>query len=244
MISALGVVVPAHNEESLIGACLRALGEALDGVGVPVKVCVVADRCTDATGEVARAALPGTHVLPTRTRRTLGEVRGLGAGHVLHALRAHRPESVWLLGTDADSRVPPGWAGAHLRHAAAGADAVTGLVDLGPGRHLTPDLLRRYRALVAAGTRPLDHDHVHGANFGVRASAFLAVGGYRPLDTGEDRDLWFRLRDAGFATRQPLDPAVLTSSRLTGRARGGLADLLAAFLTGGPRNPLTGRSAE
>ncbi|MDQ3403298.1 MAG: glycosyltransferase family 2 protein, partial [Actinomycetota bacterium] len=157
-------------------------------------------------------------------------VRDLGVRHVLHALRDHDPASVWLLGTDADSRVPPGWVRAHLRHANTGADAVTGLVGLLPGVDLTPERLRRYRSLVAAGVRPLDHDHVHGANFGVRANAFLAVGGYRPLDTGEDRDLWFRLRDAGWAMRQPRDIPVFTSSRIAGRARGGLADLLAGLL--------------
>ncbi|GAB3825798.1 hypothetical protein [Kribbella italica] len=57
----------------------------------------------------------------------------------------------------------------------------------------------------------MSHDHVHGANFGVRGSAFLAVGGYRPIATGEDRDLWFRLLDAGFRGVQPLNLTVRTS---------------------------------
>lgn len=229
MITAIGVVVPAHDEESTIGGCLSALADALLEVRLPAALCVVADRCTDATISVVADVLPEATIRVVDTRTTLGCLRDLGMRDVLTALAGHDPADVWLLGTDADTRVAPDWVRNQLAHAEAGADAVTGLVDLLDAPHLTASLRTRYAEVVAAGLWPESHDHVHGANFGVRASAFSAVGGYRPLDTGEDRDLWFRLRDAGFSVRQPLDLHVRTSSRLIGRARGGLADMLAGL---------------
>lgn len=227
MITAIGVVVPAHNEEWTIQACLSALETSLAGIRLPTVVCVVADRCTDATIRVVGEQMPWATIRVVDDRTPLGRLRDLGMREVLAAHADHDPRDVWLLGTDADTRVSPGWVRNQLAHAEAGADAVTGLVDLLDAAHLTASLRTRYADLVAAGLQPESHDHVHGANFGVRASTFLAVGGYRQLHTGEDRDLWFRLHDAGYCLRQPLDLHVRTSSRLVGRARGGLADLLA-----------------
>ncbi len=254
MITALGVVIPAHDEESVIGDCLRALSEALARAGtaascggvvdrgqhaggrtaLAVAVCVVADRCSDATVRIVRETMPAATIVENRGGLSLGELRELGARRVLAELADHRPDEIWLLGTDADTEVSVDWVCNQLAHAEDGADAVTGLVDLQPAAHLTAVLRARYAQVVAAGIRPLSHDHVHGANFGVRASAFLAVGGYRPIRTGEDRDLWFRLLDAGCTLRQPLDLTVRTSARVVGRAEGGLADLLAG-LVGAPR---------
>jgi glycosyltransferase involved in cell wall biosynthesis len=52
----IGVIVPAHNEEQLIGDCLTAINEAahdraLGGERVVVVVC--ADACVDATEAIA-----------------------------------------------------------------------------------------------------------------------------------------------------------------------------------------------
>jgi hypothetical protein len=83
-------------------------------------------------------------------------------GNVLEALAGHDPVAVWLMGTDADTRVSVDWVRNQLAHART-ADAVTGLVELEPAAHLTAVLRGRYQQVVAAGIRPLDHDHVHCA---------------------------------------------------------------------------------
>jgi glycosyltransferase involved in cell wall biosynthesis len=55
----VSVIVPAHNEATVIGRCLRALDRALSAAD---EVIVVCNGCTDATARVARAALPAARV--------------------------------------------------------------------------------------------------------------------------------------------------------------------------------------
>jgi hypothetical protein len=71
---------------------------------------------------------------------------------------------------------------------------------------------------------------VHGANLGVRADAYLDVGGWRDVRVSEDHCLWNRLIRRGWRLRSPTASVVLTSGRLRGRARGGFADTLAREL--------------
>ncbi|MEV8038339.1 hypothetical protein [Streptomyces sp. NPDC086182] len=61
------------------------------------------------------------------------------------------------------------------------------------------------------------------------AAAYLRVGGFAPLPTGEDRDLAARLFAAGYRIARTDQHAVHTAARLRGRAPGGLADLLASL---------------
>ena len=75
-------------------------------------------------------------------------------------------------------------------------------------------------------TRAENHGHVHGANLGVRADAYWRVGGFRPLQVGEDVDLVARLVGAGSPLAWDSDSAVLTSDRRDCRARGGFGDYL------------------
>ena len=54
-VEAAGVVVPAHDEETLLPACLAALRGAASALRLPVHVVLVADACTDQTAAVTRA---------------------------------------------------------------------------------------------------------------------------------------------------------------------------------------------
>jgi hypothetical protein len=66
------------------------------------------------------------------------------------------------------------------------------------------------------------HPHVHGANLGVRGSAYLDVGGFPPVAADEDRALVAALvRSGAVVLRTPAGP-VLTSARRVARARAGL----------------------
>ena len=67
------------------------------------------------------------------------------------------------------------------------------------------------------------HGHVHGANLGVRGSAYAAVGGFRPLPESEDVDLVARLDAAGATVVWAADCPVVTSSRVSRRTGGGFS---------------------
>jgi cellulose synthase/poly-beta-1,6-N-acetylglucosamine synthase-like glycosyltransferase len=244
------VVVPAHDEQDRIGRCLSSLRRALAQVpdGVSTAVAIVLDRCTDATPQRVAALVadwPQASVLTVTSDRAapspnlaastrpglrgVGAVRDLGLQAVLDRLSGHPAAGTWLLSTDADTTVPPDWVRAHLRHAADGVHAVAGLADLATTDQLATGALWRYRAIVEHGLHGATHHHVYGANLGVRADAYLAVGGFPADGSGEDHRLWRRLAVAGYTLVQPVGIRVRTSARLRGRADGGLAGLLRAL---------------
>ncbi|WP_067705957.1 glycosyltransferase [Actinoplanes awajinensis] len=215
-IRRIAVVVPAHNESRLLPACLTALHHAIARSPVPVLTVVVADDCTDGT---ARLALAGHAEVIVVEERNVGRARAAG---VAHALR-DGPDDLWLASTDADSRVPPNWLLRQLRHAEHGADLVTGTVEVDDWS-AWPDPLpsayeRRYRESVA-GAR---HGHIHGANLGVRATTYLAAGGFPALTCDEDRTLVTRVRATGARVITDARDPVRTSARPDGRAPHGFA---------------------
>ncbi|WP_225447989.1 glycosyltransferase [Streptacidiphilus sp. P02-A3a] len=173
--------------------------------------------------------------------------RALGTAHALASVRARHPEltdaRVWLAHTDADSRVPESWLADQLAHATAGAHAVVGQVQVRDwGEHTattTAHFKRHYfvhhhdrRTPVASTPAPgrsgprRPHPHVHGANLGVRADAYLAVGGFPQLPVGEDRALVTALEQAHYRVLAATDAPVVTSARRDPRAPGGFGHFL------------------
>jgi cellulose synthase/poly-beta-1,6-N-acetylglucosamine synthase-like glycosyltransferase len=240
VLNRIAVVVPAHNEETLLPGCLGSLDAARAAVpGVRVDLIVVADHCDDATAAVAAAA--GCRVVTVHARN-VGRARAAG---VTEALRSG---GAWVATTDADSRVPPDWLRAHLRHAAAGADVVVGTVEVddwtpwapelrqgfglrpvyrpsGPNPRLPPAYLRAYESRVHGRT----HGHVHGANLGFRPEAYLAAGGFPSRTASEDRAFVLAARSAGQRVVCVIDLPVLTSARPRSRVDAGFAGYLNAL---------------
>ncbi|MCG7286487.1 glycosyltransferase [Cellulomonas sp. ACRRI] len=213
------VVVPVHDEEELLAACLGSVAAAADGAGVPVDVVVALDDCHDASARLARAA--GVRTVAVRAR-AVGAARAAGIGAGL-ARCADDPGAVWIACTDADTVVPPHWLRTHRALADAGADVVVGTVRPDP-RDLTPRQLAAWRATRVPG-RP--NGHVHGANLGVRADAYLRAGGFAPVVEHEDVDLVGRLRaDPATVVRASDEVDVVTSGRTVGRTPGGYAGYL------------------
>jgi hypothetical protein len=120
--------------------------------------------------------------------------------------------------------VPPDWLRRQLGYADRGWDVVLGTVTVADWDGHPPYVPAAFEALYDYGAGP--HMHVHGANLGIRASAYLAVGGFRPLRTAEDHALLAAATEAGCRVVQAGDITVRTSGRRQARAPGGFSQLL------------------
>jgi glycosyltransferase involved in cell wall biosynthesis len=207
------VVVPAHNER--LPGCLASIAAAAAHVEVPVNVVVVLDGCTDGSED---AIASGVHAIRV-SARNVGAARA--AGFVAAAPTSDA--GTWLATTDADSRVPTTWFADQVGHHSAIAQGMVGTVSVDWQEH-SGATRRRYNWLY--GVREGAHGHVHGANLAVRADAYWRVGGFRPLQVGEDVDLVDRLLSAGTPLAWDAHNTVLTADRRDCRTRGGFGDYL------------------
>lgn len=218
----IGAVVPAHNEEALLGCCLAALAVAARHAalsGETVRIVVVLDACTDRSEAIACAA--GVEVV-TVTARNVGVARATGAARLL------ADGARWLAFTDADSRVSPDWLAVQL---SLGVEAVCGSICVDSWDAHPPVV----REVFAGIYRDRDgHRHVHGANLGVCASAYRRAGGFPPLACREDVALVERLIAIGAQIAWSAAPRVVTSARIASRVRGGFGDTLAGWADEAP----------
>jgi GT2 family glycosyltransferase len=229
VIEAVGVVVPAHNEETLLPACLTALRQAARLVSVPVHMLVVADSCTDRTVAVARAC--GAPIIGIRARN-VGAARAAGMTELLRLTAGPDPAAIWLATTDADTVVPRDWLQRQVAHADRGWDVVLGTVTVADWSEHPAHAPAAFAARYESGDRP--HPHVHGANIGIRASAYRAAGGFRPLRTAEDHALLAAVAEAGCSVLRAGDVTVETSGRRHARAPHGFSHLLRTLTPEGP----------
>ncbi|MFT3695956.1 MAG: glycosyltransferase [Kofleriaceae bacterium] len=206
------VIVPFHNEEQLLPDCLESIG----AVGPDLTV-LVADTCSDRSELIAnRWARDRNAIVVTTSARSVGAARAAGIAAVLQTIDERK--HVWLANTDADSRVPSNWLDVQL---SANVDAFAGTVEvLDWGEH-SPTVSRVFRSFYERTM------HVHGANLGVRADAYVEVGGFPSVPTGEDHALWNALASHRrvFSREAP----VVTSARRCGRAPHGFAGFLTAI---------------
>ena len=209
----IGVVVPVHNEATLLGKCLEAIVRAAQDSrleGEPVEVVVVLDACTD--GSAAVAVRNGAQIVSLEAH-CVGAARALGASFALDS------GARWVAFTDADTIVPPDWLCAQLACAAAAACGQVWIDDWSahpPG--VRERFLQRYGAV---GVR-----HVHGANLGLSAAAYRAAGGFRSLPNGEDSALISSFLATGGEVAWNACPRVTTSARWESAIEGGFASML------------------
>jgi glycosyltransferase involved in cell wall biosynthesis len=90
----ISFIIPAHNEEALLGATLDALGTAIREVGAMAEIVVVDDGSTDRTAAIARER--GARVVSVN-------VRQIAAARNAGAREAHGDLLVFV---DADTIVP------------------------------------------------------------------------------------------------------------------------------------------
>jgi len=214
----ISFIIPAHNEERLIGRTLSVLHTAARAIDEPYEIVVVDDASTDATPAIATrhgARLVRVH------HRQIAAARNAGAR------QAHGDLLVFV---DADTDVPDAVLGAAVRAMRAGA--------VGGGARA------RFDGRVPLYGRALAWSWQWLQRFGQLASgcfifctrqAFEAVGGFdETLYAAEDVVLSRRLQQLGrFVIVQE---RVVTSGR-TVRSHAGIEALriLAGFILRGPK---------
>lgn len=243
--SALGAVVPVHNEQELLGQSLAALTKAFNQLArrdVRRGLVVVLDACSDASDEIVRRWRDGLGrpcgglevAVINETSYNVGRARALGCATLLDRWSGIDPSRIWLATTDADSEVPQDWLVNQLEQHEAGVDHWFGRVAVADWSPHRDETKLRWELEYAREARP-----IHGANLGFNAAAYLAVGGFASVETCEDRRLHEALVALGAPAYFDATTHVVTSSRRRGRAPHGFANALnvigAAVPTTAPR---------
>ncbi len=226
----MAIIVPACDEEEHIALCLRSIRAStrrLQGEypSVSCDVVVVLDRCADQTG--ALVAGYGDRTIISTVGR-VGGARHLGAVDAITRSRhAGIPDhQVWLANTDADSTVPDTWLTTQFTLSNAGFDAVIGTVTPA-GLDSRLERIWRQRHQLAEG-----HNHVHGANLGLRASTYVQAGGFSAVSLHEDLDLVNRVKGCTSRWMTTHRTNVRTSARTQSRVEGGFASYVADLGSG------------
>ena len=215
------IVIPARDEEALLGRCLTAAQAAREQLAIErpeisTTIILVLDSCVDGSATVA-STFADVIALSCRAG-SVGVARRIACAFALSKATVD-PADCWLACTDADSAVPLNWLTAQVRLAEHGADLVLGTV--------VPDYHDRTGV---AFTDWLDdypqadgHPYVHGANLGIRGDMYQRAGGFPAMSLHEDVSLAESVRSAGGRVHSTAACAVLTSGRHDGRTSGGFA---------------------
>ena len=208
----IGVVIPVHNEEKLLGDCLDAVRRAaMDPLldAEPVELVVVLDACADRSAAIA---IQRKAQIVSLNTRCVGAARALGASLALDN------GARWVAFTDADSIVPLNWLSMQLD---LYADASCGQVAIEDWSEYPSGVRERYLMDYSMDTR-----HIHGTNLGISAAAYRAAGGFPALKLGEDAALISSLLERKADIRFAGAPRVSTSARWESTIEGGFASML------------------
>ena len=224
----IAVLIPARDEEQLLPRCLRSVQKArrLLPAGVTSDLVVAIDRSVDSSFALATDLVSMHGVVVETNAGCVGTARALAAQIALSRYSGS-PQRCWFANTDADCEVPETWLMDQLSLAREGYSGVAGIIDVDSFEDhdsSVPDRFRLTYLIHADGSHP----HVHGANLGIRADAYLNAGGWGELRSAEDHDLWRRLDDPAHRRLSDARLKVLTSGRRLGRAPHGFAEALAA----------------
>ena len=179
----VSVLLPARDEEQLIVRSLHSVllaATQLPG-SVTCDVVVAVDSSSDRTRELAEGTLRGPEV-PCEgvgvctDAGIVGRARALAAEVALARFRGSQ-RRCWLANTDADSVVPPTWLNQRLALAERGVEAIAGRITIDSFAEHEAMVEERFRSTYLIGADG-SHTHVHGANLGVRADAYVRAGGW------------------------------------------------------------------
>jgi cellulose synthase/poly-beta-1,6-N-acetylglucosamine synthase-like glycosyltransferase len=195
----LAVIIPAHNEEVLIGRCVTSLFASAKN-GPRCTVAVVADNCTDATAEKARQA--GARVLVRENAQLRG--KGYALRFALDLLIAEGYDGFLIV--DADSAVSENLVPEIARGLLAGADAMQARYRVMPPLDSERKRLMDVAFLAINVLRPKGRDGwglsagILGNGFALSRATLQAVP-YSADSIVEDLEYHLLLVDAGKTVR-------------------------------------------
>ena len=187
---AVSVIIPAKNEEAVLGRCLESLSR-MNTPRADFEVIVVDNGSTDRTREIAAASQPSLQIrLLEKPDAYISAVRNCGAAAARGALIAF---------LDADCLAPPTW----LADATALSwDEEVGVV--GSYYEIPPE-----SSWVARAWYRDEHSQKHGpvsfvpgGDLLISRAAFLKVGGFdETIETNEDYEFCQRVLAAGLTVQ-------------------------------------------
>jgi Glycosyl transferase family 2 len=247
------VAIPARNEAERLPNLLKALSAQSWSKAnhAPLRVVVVLNNCSDPSADVIRTialehpslSVDVVEVNFEPAKAHVGSARRLAMDRALDIADG----GAVILSTDADAVPNSNWVEANLYEVERGADLVGGYIVgdpveealLGPGfirrasRHLRylklVDCLRAIVDPVSHDPWPRHNDHT-GASLAVKSDIYVRVGGIPEIPCREDVAFVAKACRAGFRLRHAPKVQVTVSARLDGRATGGMADCLKAWV--------------
>ena len=186
----LAVIIPAHNEEALIGSCVESL--RISAAGSETRIIAVAHNCSDRTAD--RAAKAGAEVVTYNNPQARGKGAALACGFEYAASQGVDAALV----IDADSTVSSNLIGLVGEALANGAEAVQCRYEMEssskrPATRLTALAFRGFNVV-----RPIGRDRlglsagILGNGFAIR-QAVLTQNPYNSLSVVEDLEYHIRL---------------------------------------------------
>jgi glycosyltransferase involved in cell wall biosynthesis len=195
-------IVPARNEEEVIGTCVRSLARQAE----IAEILVVDDQSTDRTAEIVRGLMPETRNLQLLEAREV-PAGWLGKNHAAWEGAKHATGR-WLLFTDADAELLDGAAARALRIVEEKGAA---LVSFSPEqvtetwyeKALIPFVysrLAKYFSYDAVNDEKSDAAAANGQFLMIRRDVYRAIGGHEAVaaDVLEDVALAKRTKAAGY----------------------------------------------
>lgn len=191
----VSVVIPAHNEQKLLSQTLGSLHRAVESTRSRVEVIVINNASTDDTPGIAEYA--GARVLH-EPKKGVSYARQAGL---------EAAEAPILLGTDADTVVPPTWVDAHVDHyqhpAVLGVAGSYRFMGAHPFYRPIQKSVRSLKRLFRHPFKLLGIRHrafppsQSGANFSYRSEVARSIGYVPGVNQGEDTLMGMRIGERG-----------------------------------------------
>lgn len=211
----IGIVVPVHNEEEDIAACIRSIQmsiKQIDHLDIPVQTIFVVDSCTDQSLNIIQMHQQD---FIECDYRCVGQARDLGVKALIER------GVTWIASTDADSMVHRDWLQHQIDHQPT--DVICGVVEIEKWGNLSVAIKHKY---IQHYQDRMGHSHIHGANLAFCRDAYIRVGGFDAITCHEDVNLIEKFMANNYLITWSNKVRVVTSSRLHARAPQGFSDFL------------------